>query len=212
MLLDINVEHPEPRKIQRAVEVLEKGGLIAYPTDTVYGLGCDLMNKSAIERLYQVKGMQKNKNLAFICHDLSDIAKYAVVDNSAYRMLRHYLPGPYCFILQATREVPKMVLTKQKTVGIRVPNHPVIIALTQALGRPIISTTAAHSGEEAMIDPTEIRDEFKGLDLVLDGGAGGVLPTTIVDLSEGQVVIVREGAGSLEGLVDAPAASRRSGR
>lgn len=209
MLLDINVEHPEPRKIQRAVEVLEKGGLIAYPTDTVYGLGCDLMNKNAIERLYQVKGMQKNKNLAFICHDLSDIAKYAVVDNSTYRLLRHHLPGPYCFILQATREVPKMVLTKTKTVGIRVPNHPVIIALTQALGRPIISTTAARPGEDAMVDPTEIRDEFKGLDLVLDGGAGGTLPTTVVDLSEGQIVVVREGAGSLEGLVEAPVASRR---
>jgi tRNA threonylcarbamoyl adenosine modification protein (Sua5/YciO/YrdC/YwlC family) len=209
VLLDINVDHPEPRKIQRAVDVLENGGLIAYPTDTVYGLGCDLLNKNAIERLYQVKGMQKNKNLAFICHDLSDISKYAVVDNTVYRMLRHYLPGPYCFILQATREVPKMVLTKQKTVGIRVPNHPVIIALTQALGRPIISTTAARPGEPAMVDPTEIRDEFKGLDLVLDGGAGGVLPTTVVDLSEGVVDIVREGAGSLEGLIEAPAASRR---
>jgi tRNA threonylcarbamoyl adenosine modification protein (Sua5/YciO/YrdC/YwlC family) len=208
VLLEINPEHPEPRKIQQAVDVLEKGGLIAYPTDTVYGLGCDLMNKNAIERLYQVKGMQKNKNLAFICHDLSNITKYAVVDNSAYRMLRHYLPGPYCFILQATREVPKIVLAKQKTVGIRVPNHPVIIALTLALGRPIISTTAARPGGEPFIDPTEIRDEFKGLDLVLDGGVGGDVPTTVIDLSEGNVEIIREGAGPIQSFLD-PASRRR---
>jgi tRNA threonylcarbamoyl adenosine modification protein (Sua5/YciO/YrdC/YwlC family) len=198
LILEINAEYPEPRKIQQAVDVLERGGLIAYPTDTVYGLGCDLMNKSAIERLYQVKGMQKNKNLAFICHDLSDIAKYAVVDNSVYRMLKHNLPGPYCFILTATREVPKMVLTKQKTVGIRVPDHPVIIALTKALGRPIISTTAQRSGEDPLIDPSEIRDEFKGLDLVLDAGVGGLVPTTVVDLSQGFVEVIREGAGSVE--------------
>jgi tRNA threonylcarbamoyl adenosine modification protein (Sua5/YciO/YrdC/YwlC family) len=202
VLLEINAEFPEPRKIQQAIDVLERGGLIAYPTDTVYGLGCDLMNKSAIERLYQVKGMQKNKSLAFICNDLSNITRYAVVDNSAYRMLKHYLPGPYCFILEATREVPKMVITKQKTVGIRVPDHPVIIALTKALGRPIISTTAARPGEEPLIDPTEIRDTFKGLDLVLDGGVGGDVPTTIVDLSQGFVHIVREGAGSVEGFLE----------
>lgn len=200
MLLDIHPEHPEPRKIQRAVEVLEKGGLIAYPTDTVYGLGCDLMNKQAIERLYQVKGMQKSKNLAFICHDLSDIAKYAVVDNSVYRLLRRYLPGPYCFILQATREVPKMVLTKQKTVGIRVPNHSVVTTLARELGRPIISTTAADDEGEPFVDPTELRDHFRVLDLVLDGGTGGSVPTTVVDLSAGNVQIVREGAGSVDDL------------
>jgi tRNA threonylcarbamoyl adenosine modification protein (Sua5/YciO/YrdC/YwlC family) len=208
VLLEINPDHPEPRKVQQAVDVLERGGLIAYPTDTVYGLGCDLMNKSAIERLYQVKGMQKNKNLAFICNDLSNITKYAVVDNSAYRMLRHYLPGPYCFILQATRDVPKMVLSKQKTVGIRVPDHPVIIELTKALGRPIISTTAARHGEDPFVDPAEIRDEFKGLDLILDAGAGGSVPTTVVDLSQGVVEIIREGAGPIEDLVE-PGGRRR---
>lgn len=198
MLLSINPDHPEPRKIQRALEVLEKGGLIAYPTDTVYGLGCDLMNKGAIERLYQVKGMQKQKSLAFICHDLSDISKYAVVDNSTYRTLKRHLPGPYCFILEATREVPKMVQTKQKTVGIRVPAHPVVTTLARELGRPIISSTAAFPGEDPLIDPTEIRDRFKGLDLVLDVGAGGSVPTTVIDLSQGHAIVVREGAGSVE--------------
>lgn len=200
MLLEINPRHPEPRKISQALAVLERGGLIAYPTDTVYGLGCDLMNKQAIERLYVVKGMQKNKSLAFICHDLSDIAKYAVVDNWAYRILRHNLPGPYTFILPATREVPKMVLSKQKTVGIRVPDHPVVTTLARELGRPIISSTAAPPGEDAMIDPSEIDDRFK-LDLVLDGGVCGMTPTTVVDLSEGQVQIVREGAGPIDDLV-----------
>jgi tRNA threonylcarbamoyl adenosine modification protein (Sua5/YciO/YrdC/YwlC family) len=200
VLLEINARHPEPRKIGQALAVLERGGLIAYPTDTVYGLGCDLMNKQAIERLYVVKGMQKNKSLAFICHDLSDIAKYAVVDNWAYRILKHFLPGPYTFILPATREVPKMVLSKQKTVGIRVPDHPVVTTLARELGRPIISSTAAPPGEDAMIDPSEIDDRFR-LDLVLDGGVCGIIPTTVVDLSEGQVQIVREGAGAVDELV-----------
>ena len=202
MLLEINPEHPEPRKIKTALDVLERGGLIAYPTDTVYGLGCDLMNKQAIERLYTVKGMQKNKNLAFICHDLSDIAKYAVVDNWAYRIVRRLLPGPYTFILPATREVPKMVMTKQKTVGIRVPDHAVITTLVRELGRPVISTTAARNGGEVFIDPAEIKDEFRGLDLILDAGACGPEPTTVVDLSGGQVEIVREGAGPVDALTD----------
>jgi len=200
VLLEINARHPEPRKIGQALAVLQRGGLIAYPTDTVYGLGCDLMNKQAIERLYVVKNMQKNKSLAFICHDLSDIAKYAVVDNWAYRILKHFLPGPYTFILPATREVPKMVLSKQKTVGIRVPDHPVVTTLTRELGRPIISSTAAPPGEDAMIDPAEIDARFR-LDLVLDGGVCGITPTTVVDLSEGQVQIVREGAGAIDELV-----------
>ena len=201
VLLEINPQHPEPRKVRQALEVLERGGLIAYPTDTVYGLGCDLMNKGAIERLYQMKSMQKAKSLAFICHDLGDIAKYAVVDNWAYRILKRFLPGPYCFILPATREVPKMVLSKQKTVGIRVPNHPVVTTLARELGRPIISSTANAPGEEAFIDPAELRDFFHGLDLVLDGGVCGVDPTTVVDLSNGHVEIVREGAGPVDDLV-----------
>lgn len=200
MLLEINPQHPEPRKIQRAVEVLEKGGVIAYPTDTVYGIGCDLMNKSAIERLYQIKQMDKHKSLAFICHDLSDISKYAVIDNTAYRILKRHLPGPYCFILPATREVPKMVLTKQKTVGIRVPAHPVVTMLAEALGRPIISSTAAPKDGPPFVDPGELRDHFRALDLVLDGGACGDLPSTVVDLSAGAIDIVREGAGPVDTL------------
>jgi tRNA threonylcarbamoyl adenosine modification protein (Sua5/YciO/YrdC/YwlC family) len=202
VLLSINPSHPEPRKIQRAVQVLNQGGIIAYPTDTVYGLGCDIQNKQAIDRLYVLKGMPKDHPLAFICPDLSDIAKYAVVENAVYRVLKHFLPGPYCFILLATREVPKMLLNKQKTVGIRVPDHPITIALVRELGRPLVSTTAARPGQDPFVDPWEIDQEFSGLDLVIDSGdAGGTVPTTVVDLSQGDVRIVREGAGPIDELV-----------
>ncbi|MFO0760913.1 MAG: L-threonylcarbamoyladenylate synthase [Byssovorax sp.] len=202
MLIPINKDHPEPRKIQRVVDQLEKGAVIGYPTDTVYGLGCDLMNKQAIDRLHQLKGMSKDKALAFICADLSDIARYAVVENATYRILKRFLPGPYCFILQATREVPKIVVQpKAKTVGIRVPDHPVAIAIVKALGRPLISTTAARPGSDPMVDPWEIEQEFPGLDLVIDAEGGGSVPTTVVDLSQGDVRIVREGAGPIDELV-----------
>lgn len=201
MLLPINAAHPEPRKIQRVVQVLNEGGVIAYPTDTTFGLGCDLSNKQAIDRLYQIKGMSRDQALAFICPDLSDIAKYAVVENQVYRVLKRFLPGPYTFILQATREVPKIVQTKQKTVGIRVPDHPIAIAIVRELGRPLISSTAGRHGQDPLVDPWEIDQEFGGLDLVIDGGdAGGTVPTTVVDLSQGDVRIVREGAGPVDDL------------
>lgn len=201
MLLTINAKHPEPRKVQRIVQVLNQGGVIAYPTDTVYGLGCDIMNKQAIDRLYQLKGMDREHPLAFICPDLSDISKYAVVENAVYRVLKKFLPGPYCFILQATREVPKIVQTKQKTVGIRVPEHPVTLAIVRELGRPLISTTACRPGGEALVDPWEIDQEFSGLEMVIDAGdAGGTVPTTVVDLSQGDVRVVREGAGPVDAL------------
>lgn len=201
MLLSINPDHPEPRKVKRAVEALEAGEVIAYPTDTVYGLGCDLFNKKATDRLYQIKGMDSSQQLAFICPDLSDIARYAIVENAQYRVLKHFLPGPYCFILNATREVPKLIQSKRKTVGIRIPNHEVIRAITRELGRPVISTTAARPGGEPFVDPDEIDAEFKGLGLVLDGGPGGLVPTTVVDLTEGYPKIVREGAGPIEELL-----------
>jgi tRNA threonylcarbamoyl adenosine modification protein (Sua5/YciO/YrdC/YwlC family) len=197
MILAINPEHPEPRKIRRAVEALEAGGVIAYPTDTVYGLGCDLLNKHAIERLYAIKGMERSHPLAFVCPDLSDIAKYALVDNQVYRLLRRFLPGPYTFILPATREVPKLVQTPRKNVGIRVPACEATRTLARELGRPIISSTAARPGEEPHVDPHEIDADFHGLALVLDGGAGGLLPTSVVDLTQSPPAIVREGAGDV---------------
>jgi tRNA threonylcarbamoyl adenosine modification protein (Sua5/YciO/YrdC/YwlC family) len=197
MLLAINPDHPEPRKVRRAVELLNDGGVIAYPTDTVYGIGCDLMNKHAIERLYAIKQMDRSHPLSFVCPDLSDIARYALVDNQVYRVLRRFLPGPYTFILPATREVPKLVQRKRKTVGIRVPASETPRALARELGRPIVSSTAVRAGEEPFVDPHEIDSTFQGLALVLDGGAGGLIPTTVIDLTTSPPEVVREGAGEV---------------
>jgi tRNA threonylcarbamoyl adenosine modification protein (Sua5/YciO/YrdC/YwlC family) len=198
MLLSINVDHPEPRKIRRAVDALQSGGVISYPTDTVYGLGCDLTNKHAVERLYAIKGMDRSHPLAFVCPDLSDIARYAMVDNQVYRVLRRFLPGPYTFILEATRDVPKLVQMRRKNVGIRVPACEATRALVRELGRPIISSTAARPGEEPLVDPHEIDAIFRGLALVLDGGAGGLVPTSVIDLTTSPPTIVREGAGAVD--------------
>lgn len=195
MLLEINPENPEPRKIRKAVEALEAGEVIAYPTDTVYGLGCDLFNKKAVDRLYQIKGIDRSQMLAFVCQSLADVSRYAVMHDQVYRVLKQFLPGPYCFILEATREVPRLVQTPRKTVGVRIPKHPVALALTAELGRPIISSTAARHGQDPNPDPKEIDLEFPGLALVLDAGAGGLVPTTVVDLSGPRPVVVRVGAG-----------------
>ncbi|CAN5565796.1 L-threonylcarbamoyladenylate synthase [soil metagenome] len=198
LILTINGSHPEPRKIRQAVDALEAGEVIAYPTDTVYGLGCDPMNKKAVDRLYAIKAMDRAHALAFICPDLSDIAKYAIVENHNYRIMRRYLPGPYCFILEATRELPKLVQSKRKTIGIRVPAHEVTRALARELGRPIISTTAQRAGEDPHVDPREIDVAFSGLGLVLDDGeGGGLVPTTVIDLTTVPAQVVREGAGDV---------------
>ncbi|HRG95814.1 MAG TPA: L-threonylcarbamoyladenylate synthase [Polyangiaceae bacterium] len=201
MILEIYPDHPEPRKIRRAVDALLAGEVIAYPTDTVYGLGCDLMNKKAIDRLYAIKGMDRSRDLAFVCADLSEIARYAVVQNHQYRILKHLLPGPYCFILDATREVPKLVQMKKKTVGIRVPDNAIIRAITRELGRPVISTTAQRPGEDPLVDARDIDAAFKGLGLVVDGGGGGLVPTTVVDLTTVPPTVVRQGAGPVDDLV-----------
>lgn len=197
MLLEINPHHPEPRKIRAAVDALEAGEVIAYPTDTVYGLGCDLFNKRAVEKLYKIKGMDKGQKLAFVCQDLSDVSRYAVMHDHVYRVMKEFLPGPYCFILESTREVPKIVHWPRKTVGIRVPDHPVAQALCRELGRPIISSTASRHGGTPHLDPADIDREFKGIALVLDAGAGGTVPTSIIDLTAAEPKIIREGAGEV---------------
>ncbi|HEX9296940.1 MAG TPA: L-threonylcarbamoyladenylate synthase [Polyangiaceae bacterium] len=197
MLLSVNPDHPEPRKIRRAVDALEAGEVIGYPTDTVYGLGCDLFSKHAIERLYQIKHMDRSQKLAFICPNLSNVARYAIVEDATFLVLKRYMPGPYTFILQATREVPKVVQSKRRTVGVRIPRHPVTLALVHALGRPLISTTAAPHGEDPYVDPDEIDARFKGLAMVLDAGAGGRIPTTVIDLTTSLPEVIRAGAGSI---------------
>jgi len=212
MLVSINPLHPEPRKIQRAVDALNAGEVIGYPTDTVYGLGCDIANKKAADRLYQMKGMDRQHPLSFICPDLSEIAKYAIVDNQIYRVLRRFLPGPYCFVLEATREVPRILQSKRKTIGIRVPAHEVTRMLAQTLGRPVISTTAARIGAEPHVDAREIDEDFSGLGLILDGGAGGVVPTTVIDLTVQPPEVLREGAGAIEEFVEEAPRSLRGMR
>lgn len=195
MLLEVNPVNPEPRKIRKAVEALLAGEVIAYPTDTVYGLGCDLFNKKAVDRLYQIKGMPRSQQLSFVCRDIAEVTTYAVVHDREYRVLKQYLPGPYCFILNATREVPKIVQSPRKQVGVRIPNHPVALALVAELGHPIISSTAARQGQEPHVDPSELDVDFHGLALILDGGPGGLLPTTVVDLTGDEPKVTREGAG-----------------
>jgi tRNA threonylcarbamoyl adenosine modification protein (Sua5/YciO/YrdC/YwlC family) len=199
MILEIHRQHPEPRKIQRAVDVLKKDGLVAYPTDTVYGLGCDITSKKAVERIYQTKRMKPDQPLAMICPDLGEIAKYGMVTDRAYRLMRRLTPGPYCFILEATREAPRILQMKRKTVGIRIPHDEVALAIVRALGNPIVSTTASNDGD-ALGDPHEIAERFPGVDLVLDGGAGGLTPTTVLDLTGPEIVVVREGAGPVDSL------------
>lgn len=210
MLLEISPDHPEPRKVRRAVDALLAGDVIGYPTDTVYGLGCDISNKKAIDRLYQIKPMDRSHPLAFICPDLSEIARYAAVDNQIYRVLRRFLPGPYCFILEATKEVPRILQTKRKTIGIRVPNHAVITAVVRELGRPVLSTTAQRPGNDPHVDASEIDEDFKGLGLVIDSGAGGLVPTTVVDLTVSPPEIIREGLGPVDDFVEEAPRSLRS--
>ena len=204
MLMPINPEHPEPRKIKRAVDILKGGGVIAYPTGTVIGFGCDLFNKKAVEKAHQIKGAKKGKPFSFLCADLSEISRYAVVPDSVYRLMRRLVPGPYTFILEATKEVPKICKDRRKTVGIRVPEHPVARAILEELGRPIISTSAKRDGDEWITnDPVEVDRKFKQLDLVLDAGMGGISPSTILSFDEtGAIEVLREGSGSLDGIIE----------
>ena len=199
ILLPINPKYPEPRKIRKCVEVLKNGGVIAYPTGTVYGFGCDLYNKKAIEKVYQIKGANRKKPFSFLCPDLSNISIYAALTDKAYRIMKRLVPGPYTFILEATKEVPKLVQSKRKTVGIRVPDHPIAQALLRELGSPIISTSARRAGEEIINDPREIAKRFPAVDIVIDGGLEGLIPSTVISIdSDGNIEIIREGAGDHE--------------
>ncbi len=196
--IQIHPDNPQPRYLKTAVDVLRDGGLLIYPTDSVYGLGCDLFNKSAVEKIYQSKGNDKRKLLSFICPDLKGIAEYAFVSNASYKIMRHLLPGPYTFILNATRQVPKILLEKRKTIGIRVPDNTVCQALLSEFGRPIISTSACLHDQEYLSDPDEIETTFAHLvDLFLDTGPGGLELSTIIDFTQDEPVVVRQGKGKL---------------
>lgn len=200
-ILAIDPNHPQPRHIERVVAALEAGHVIAYPTDTYYAIGCDLLNRKAVEKLYRLKGRPNGKPLSFLCADLSDISHYAKVSNFAYRVMKRLIPGPYTFVLPATRLTPEIALSKQKTVGIRVPDAPIPIAIVERLGHPLL-TTSATFGDEALIDARDVKDHLgHGLALVIDGGVQLVEPSTVLSLVEDQVEVLREGKGSVEGLV-----------
>ncbi|MBN1551136.1 threonylcarbamoyl-AMP synthase [bacterium] len=194
-MLQVNPIHPQPRKISRAVELLEDAGVIAFPTDSTYGIGCDLYKKSAIDRVYQIRNRDKSKPFTFLCSDLSDLAHYANVQNYAYKLMKKLTPGPYTFILNATRLVPKIMRTKRHTVGIRVPDNPVCHDMIVALGNPIISTTARSNGT-FFADPHEIREMFcNAIDLIIDAGFIFPQPTTVLDLTGEAPLILRMGKG-----------------
>lgn len=197
MRLAINSRHPEPRKIERAVEVMRRGGVIAYPTDTVYGLGCDIFDKKAVEAIYRMKRMEKDQLLSFVCPNISEVSRYAVMEDWAHRIMRSLLPGPYTFILRPTREVPKVLRMKRKTVGIRIPDHPVALALVEGLGHPVASSSASLDGEQ-FVDPADIEARLPQVELVLDTEDVGLVPSTVVDLSGEQPEIVRMGAGPVD--------------
>ena len=198
----INPEHPQPRKIRQVAEQLDGGGVISYPTDTVYGFGCDLTNRKAIDRIYRLKNMSPKQLLSFVCPDLSEIARYAHVGDVAYRILRRILPGPYTVILEATREVPKKLLQRRKTVGIRVPDCPIALDLVRELGRPIISSSVINGDGSLMEDAVDIRDRYgKQLDAVIDGGFIHPQPSTVLSLVDDEIEIIREGKGSLDGIL-----------
>ncbi len=201
MLLEINPINPQPRRINQVVDLLKKGAVIAYPTDTIYGIGCDIMNKKAIEKVYQIKQWPKNKPFSFLCSDLKNISHYAKVTNYAYKTMRRLLPGPYTFVLEGSKEVPKMMLTKRKTAGIRVPNNPICQALIQALGHPIISTTAATPDGEQFNEPWLIEAHFGNrLDMVIDGGPVPGEPSSVVSLIGDEPEILRKGIGEVASL------------
>jgi tRNA threonylcarbamoyl adenosine modification protein (Sua5/YciO/YrdC/YwlC family) len=201
--LHINLDHPQPRHIQRAAATLRSGGLIVYPSDTTYGLGCDIYSKRSIDRIYQLKGLDRKKPLSFICDDLSQVAHYAVIEDRAYRILRHHTPGKYTFILPATREVPKIVQSNARTVGIRIPESPACTALIRELGHPIISTTVTSRTPEAthMNDADEIADVYgRSIECLLDAGTLFGEPSSVIDLTGEQPVVVRGGSGDLSWL------------
>jgi tRNA threonylcarbamoyl adenosine modification protein (Sua5/YciO/YrdC/YwlC family) len=199
-LLSIHPVNPEPRKINRAVEILQKGGVIVYPTDTIYGIGCDLKNKRAVERLCQIEELKPQKlNLSFICSDLSHISEYVKrLDTNEFKILKRLLPGPFTFIFESNSNVPKILGINKKTVGIRIPNHRIPLAIVKLLDHPLITSSIKDDDhiKEYTTDPEEIYEDFKNkVDLVITGGQGGNIPSTIVDFTGSEPVVTRQGLG-----------------
>lgn len=202
MFLSINGENPQLRLIKKAVEILQDGGIIIYPTDTVYGLGCDLFNKRGIEKIYEIKRRSKKQPLSFVCSDLKDISRYAKVSDYAYKTMKRLLPGPYTFVLNASRLVPKIILPKRQTTGIRVPDNQICLSLVRELGNPIISTSVTTEDGEVLSDPSEIKDKFAHcVDLIIDGGILVSNPSSVISLVDDSIEIIRVGKGDVSTLI-----------
>lgn len=203
MLIKIYPENPNPRQIQKVVETLEKGGVIIYPTDTVYGLGCDIFDQKAVERIARIKGLKPSEaNFSIIVHDFSHLSDFTRhVDNATFKLLKKNLPGPFTFILNASSSLPKLFKNKKKTVGIRIPDNPIILEIVRQLGRPILTTSVLDDDEllEYTTDPELIHEKFaEQVDLVIDGGYGDNIPSTIVDCTAEEPIILRQGKGELD--------------
>ncbi len=200
MLVHIHPDNPSDRLIQQVVECLNDGGVIIYPTDTIYGIGCDIFKTKAVERVAQIKGINKDKaTFSFICHDLSSLSQFAKpIPNNIFKLMKAKLPGPFTFLLEASNNVPKIVHGKKKTVGIRVPDNKIITEIVRLLGHPIISTSVHEEDDsiEYSTDPELIHEKFRNLvDIVIDGGYGGIEPSTILDCTSDEIEIIRQGKG-----------------
>jgi tRNA threonylcarbamoyl adenosine modification protein (Sua5/YciO/YrdC/YwlC family) len=204
--LKIHPVNPEGRKIQRAVDILKNGGIVIYPTDTIYGIGCDLMNRKSIERLCHLMNVKPQKlDLSFICTDLSQISEYVKrMDTPVFKILKKTLPGPYTFILESSSRVPRILNVNKKTVGVRIPDHAIPIAIVVSLGNPLITSSIKDDDiiKEYTTDPEEIYEDFKhSVDLVIDGGPGNNIPSSVIDCTGAELVVVREGMGGVEQFV-----------
>lgn len=196
VMLSVNLENPQQRHINRISQVLDQGGLIAYPTDTFYGIGCDLFNKRGIQLIYRLKNRPLNQPFSFVCDSLKEISRYALVSNYAYKTMKRLLPGPYTFILEGTRLVPRIMLTKRKTVGIRVPDNKISLGIVRTFGRPIISTSAGFD------DPYSIMEAYGSyLDIVIDGGMLNQSPSSVVSLINDKPEIIRKGKGDVSSFL-----------
>ncbi|MGS0940589.1 L-threonylcarbamoyladenylate synthase [Pseudomonas luteola] len=199
--IEIHPQNPQPRLIRQVVDIIQSGGVIAYPTDSSYALGCRIGEKNAVERIRRIRQLDDKHNFTLVCRDLSELGLYAKVDTSTFRLIKAHTPGPYTFILNATREVPRILLhPKRRTIGVRVPEHPITQALLEELGEPLMSVSLIMPGEkESLSDPYEMRDQLDHLvDLIIDGGMGGLEPSTVVSLTDSEPEVLRVGAGDPE--------------
>ncbi|HKJ80908.1 MAG TPA: L-threonylcarbamoyladenylate synthase [Ignavibacteriaceae bacterium] len=195
---ELHPDNPQMRYINKAVNILRDGGVIIYPTDTYYGIACDIYNKKAIERLFEIKNDSSDRLFSFICSDFKEISKYAKISDYAYKRMKHLLPGPYTFILPAEKLVPKQLWSKRKTVGIRIPNNPVSLDIVRELGNPVVSTSTTNRKGDTLFDPLEIKSIFSNkVDLMLANGALVGDASSVIDLSEDEPEIIREGAGDV---------------